>query len=161
EALRDAFDGCTGLTALIPPDIQSAMWRKFLMIVSWSGVGAVTRAPIGAMLAVERTRQMMTAAMSEVLTLAHSLGIALPDDAALRTMEFLQTMPYEATASMQRDIMTARPSELESQNGAVVRLAAGAGVSVPVNELIYASLLPMELKARSGLEGVTPIKPSP
>jgi 2-dehydropantoate 2-reductase len=53
---------------------------------------------------------------------------------------------------MQRDIMDGRPSELEAQNGAIVRLGREASVAAPVNEFIYHSLLPMELRARGELE---------
>jgi 2-dehydropantoate 2-reductase len=49
---------------------------------------------------------------------------------------------------MQRDIMEGRPSELEAQNGAVVRLGEAAGVQTPVNRFFYAALLPQEKKAR-------------
>jgi 2-dehydropantoate 2-reductase len=50
---------------------------------------------------------------------------------------------------MQRDIMDGRPSELEAQNGAVVRMGREAGVPTPVHAFIFASLLPMERRARS------------
>jgi 2-dehydropantoate 2-reductase len=52
---------------------------------------------------------------------------------------------------MQRDIMDGRPSELEWQSGAVVRLGREAGVATPLNAFIYHSLLPQELKARGKL----------
>jgi len=53
-----------------------------------------------------------------------------------------------ATASMQRDIMDGRPSELESHSGAIVRLAAQAGIETPLHQFIYQSLLPSERRAR-------------
>ena len=49
---------------------------------------------------------------------------------------------------MQRDIMDGKPSELETQNGAVVRLGKEVKVETPVNTFIYNSLLPMESLAR-------------
>ena len=49
---------------------------------------------------------------------------------------------------MQRDILEGRPSELDAQTGTIVRLARAAGVPAPVNEFLYASLLPSERKAR-------------
>ena len=55
-----------------------------------------------------------------------------------------------ASPDQQRDILEGRPSELESQTGAVVRLAAQAGLSVPANSFLYASLLPSERRARIG-----------
>jgi 2-dehydropantoate 2-reductase len=42
-----------------------------------------------------------------------------------------------------------RPSELEAQTGAVVRMGRESGVPTPTHDFIYASLLPLELKARS------------
>jgi len=57
-------------------------------------------------------------------------------------------VPEESTASMQRDIVDGRPSELEDQVGAMVRLGRAAGVPVPVHEFLYASLLPAERRAR-------------
>jgi hypothetical protein len=45
--------------------------------------------------------------------------------------------------------MEGRPSELESQNGGVVRLGQDAGVATPVHRFIYHSLLPLELRARA------------
>jgi 2-dehydropantoate 2-reductase len=45
--------------------------------------------------------------------------------------------------------MEGRPSELEAQTGAVVRMGRETGVPTPTHEFIYASLLPMEMQARS------------
>ena len=56
---------------------------------------------------------------------------------------------------MQRDIMEGRPSELEVQNGAIVRLGLTAGVPTPVNDFIYHSLLPQEKRARGEFEDIT------
>jgi 2-dehydropantoate 2-reductase len=60
----------------------------------------------------------------------------------------VDSLPDDATASMQRDILAGRPSELEAQSGAVARLGARAGVPTPVHDFIYASLLPLERRAR-------------
>jgi 2-dehydropantoate 2-reductase len=53
---------------------------------------------------------------------------------------------------MQRDIVAGRPSELESQNGAVVRLGREVEVPTPLHAFIYHSLLPLELRARGRLQ---------
>jgi len=111
-------------------------------------VGAVTRVPAGTIRAVKETRELLVGAMREVLGLARARGIRLADDALERTLAFFEALPADATASMQRDIMEGRPSELEYQTGTVVRLGRKAGLAVPVNECLYRSLLPAELKAR-------------
>jgi 2-dehydropantoate 2-reductase len=65
-----------------------------------------------------------------------------------QTLAFVDGMPADATASMQRDIIQGRPSELEAQVGAVVRLGERLGVAVPAHQMIYAVLLPLERRAR-------------
>ena len=147
ERLRDAFTQA-GVNAEIPPDIRVAMWEKFLFIASFSGVGAVTRAPAGVMRELPETRQMLDQAMREVLAVAHARGVALPEESIPRTFALVDGLPPGGTASMQRDVMAGRPSELESQNGAVVRLGREVGVATPLHAFIYHSLIPMELQAR-------------
>ena len=63
-------------------------------------------------------------------------------------MAGVNALPESATSSMQRDIAAGKASELESQNGAVVRMARESGVNVPTHEFIYASLKPLEMKVR-------------
>lgn len=150
ERLRRAFERA-GLNAQIPPDIHVALWEKFLMLASWGGLGAVTRSPIGVLRSLPQTRALLEEAMREIAAVAHHRGIALPDDAAARAMRFLDDAPPEGTTSMQRDITAGRPSELEAQSGAVVRLGKESGVPTPVHEFIYNCLLPMEMRARGRL----------
>lgn len=146
--LEAAFAAAPGLGVDIPDDIRAAVWGKFLFICAMSGIGGVARAPIGVTRRLPETRVVIEQLIGEIEAVARARGVALPDDAADRTMGFIDALPAESTASMQRDIMAARPSELESQNGAVVRLGREAGVATPVNALIHAALLPQERSAR-------------
>ena len=148
-ALRAAFERCAGVSAGTPPDIEVALWEKFLFIAPFGGVAALTRMPAGVVRSVTETRRLLEAATREVLAVARARGVALPDDAVARTLAYVDGLPEDATASMQRDIIEGRPSELEAQTGTIVRLGAEAGVPVPANEFIYASLLPSERKARA------------
>ncbi len=152
ESLRQAFDQAEGVTVKIPPDIQVAMWRKFLLVAPWSGIGAITRAPLGTFLGLAETRQMLQKVMQEIFCVAQARDIVLPKDVVDETLVFLDSLPPNGTASMQRDIMEGRPSELEAQNGAVVRLGQEVSVATPLNNFIYHSLLPMELKATGRMQ---------
>jgi 2-dehydropantoate 2-reductase len=150
-ALRAAFEKARGLTVLTPDDIEVASWEKFLFIAPLSGVGAATRAPVGVIRSVPETRAMLHAATTEVFTLARARGVALGADAVDRTLAYVDSLPAGVTASMARDIVEGRPSELEHQTGTVVRLGRAAGVAVPVNECLYRTLLPADLEARGAL----------
>jgi 2-dehydropantoate 2-reductase len=151
EALLGALSRAQGVTAEIAEDVEAAMWRKFLMITTFSGVGAVTRAPVGVMRSLPETRALLQESLREIYDVALARNVALTPEAMEWAMGFMDALPPTATASMQRDILEGRPSELEAQNGAVVRLGAEAGVETPLNRFIYFSLLPQERKAR-GIE---------
>lgn len=150
-ALRALFERATGLSVAVPDDITVALWEKFLFIAPVSAVGAVTRVPIGTFRSIPETRAMLEAAMQEVLDLARARGIPMAEDRVARTLSYVDTLPTDATASMQRDIIEGRPSELEYQTGTIVRFGRESRVPVPVNECLYRSLLPAELKARARL----------
>jgi 2-dehydropantoate 2-reductase len=150
ETLREIFANA-GVEVQVPPDIQAAVWNKFLFIAGYSGVGAVTQAPAGVVRRLPQTRSLMERAMREIFAVAQARGIRLAGDAVDQALASVDALPDNATSSMQRDVMAHRPSELEAQNGAVVRLGQSAGVETPVNSFIYDSLLPLELRARGEL----------
>lgn len=137
-----------GLNITIASDIQLALWTKFLFIASFSGVGAVANAPAGVTRSNPKWRAQILSAMEEIYTLAHARGIKLPSDSVDTVMAAIDGLPEDATSSMQRDIVAGKPSELESQNGAVVRMAHEAGVAAPTHTLIYQTLAPLEQQAR-------------
>ncbi len=150
--LSEIFNRCHGVKSSIPADINVAMWQKFMLISAWSGVGAVTRAPIGILLQLDETRQMMIDALEEIYRLGLAHQINLPSNSVANTMTTLESFPKNSTTSMQRDIAEGLPSELDIQNDAVVRLANQVGLETPVNEFILHSLRPQELRARGALQ---------
>jgi len=90
--------------------------------------------------------------MHEIYTVAQAREIALPEDSIRKTIAFVDTLPPSGTTSLQRDIVEGKPSELESWNGAVVRLGQEVEVTTPLNAFIYHSLLPLELRARGQVQ---------
>ncbi len=150
-AIEETFNRA-GLNTKIAADIQVALWMKFLFIASFSGVGAMANAPAGVLRSEPDLRAQTLRAMSEIYELAHARNIVLPSDAVETAIASVDALPADATSSMQRDIAAGRPSELESQNGAVVRMARQAGIRVPTHEAIYEALIPLENSARSGLD---------
>jgi 2-dehydropantoate 2-reductase len=151
KRLQKVFERA-GVIAKIPQDIHVALWMKFLLITAWSGVGALTRTPLGVWRSLPETRQMAESALQEIIRVAQARDIALPENAMPTTMKVYDSLPPDITSSMQRDIAEGRPSELDAQIGAVVRFGKEADVATPLHRLIYNSLLPMELRARGQLQ---------
>ncbi|HTN53987.1 MAG TPA: 2-dehydropantoate 2-reductase [Anaeromyxobacter sp.] len=147
EALAAAL-AKAGCEARVSDDIARASWEKYLLIEPWGALSAAARAPIGVVRSVPETRRLLEGALEELAAVGRARGVAIPADAVARTLAFVDTVTPEATASMQRDIGAGRPSELDDQTGALVRLARAAGVPVPIHEALLATLLPQEAAAR-------------
>jgi 2-dehydropantoate 2-reductase len=147
-ALHEAFERARGVDATLSDDIQRAMWIKLAFIAGMSAVGAATRAPIGVTRAQPETRGLLERAFEEVRSVGAARGIDLPDGLVARFLDVVDALPEAEVTSMQRDVLAGRPSELEAQVGAVVRLGREAGVPTPVHETLYAALLPQERAAR-------------
>jgi len=141
-----------GVLAEIPTDINVAMWQKFLFISAVSGVGAVTRVPVGDYRSRPGTRQMLESALQECYSVALAQGIHLPAESVTNTLAYIDTLSPGTMASMQRDIIEGRPSELEAQNGAIVQMGRIYNIPTPVHAFIYHSLLPQESLARSQMD---------
>ena len=88
----------------------------------------------------------------EIIAVAKARNILLPEEALQTTMAIYDGLVPQSTASLQRDVMQGRPSELEAQIGAVVRFGQEADVATPLFTFIYHSLLPMDLRARGQVQ---------
>jgi 2-dehydropantoate 2-reductase len=141
-----------GVDVALSPDVTAATWEKFLFIEPLGAVGAVTRAPVGVVRSVPESRALLVAAMEETARLARARGVRLAPDAVGRALELVDRLPPDATASMQRDVQAGRPSELQDQTGAVVRLGKDSALPCPVHAFLYSALLPQEAAARRAAE---------
>jgi 2-dehydropantoate 2-reductase len=151
EGLRDTLNHAA-IPAEISTSIESTLWAKLLFVAPVGGVGSVTRAPIGIMRSQPETRAMVEGAMQEIYEVATARSISLPDDAVRSALAFLDRQPAQGTASLYRDIIAGKPSELEAWNGAVDRLGREVGIATPIHTFIYHALLPLERRARGLLE---------
>jgi 2-dehydropantoate 2-reductase len=148
KAIAQAFSQSQGMSVHVSQNIFDQLWKKFMLIAPWSGIGALTRTPIGVIRNLPETRQMLKDSIREVHAVGLANGISIEKKAIEETIGFIDKLPPQGTASMQRDIMDGRPSELHEQSGAVVRFGEKGDVPTPLNRFIYHSLLPQERESR-------------
>ena len=123
-------------------DMPVQLWDKLVQICALSGVTALTRLPLGVIREHPATREFIIDVLREVVAVARARGVALPAETADRVMAANDGFPPRTYGSMYHDLAAGRRLELESLNGAVVRLGREAGVPVPGNAAIYAALQP-------------------
>lgn len=140
-----------GIEAQMSEDIQVDLWKKF-MAICVSGLLAVSKTTYGELRSLSETRQMMVDLITEIYTLSQKIGIYMEVDLIQQTVDFIDSFPYDATSSLTRDVWEGKPSEIEYQNGAVVKLGEKYAVQTPINKFIYHCLLPHELKANASIQ---------
>ncbi len=138
----------SGIQAIITPAIERVRWAKLLFIAPFGAVGAAEGATAGTIRREPRTRAQLEGAMREVAAVAAARGIELAADAVAVAMQRIDSLPEDATASMQRDLVAGRRSELRELIGAVVRLGHQAHVDTQVSAELLAKLEPRESQAR-------------
>lgn len=152
NAFSELLNHCRGVKSSIPEDVNVAMWQKFMLIGPWSGLGAVSHAPIGVLLKQDETRELLGQGITEIYQLGLAMGVDLPENSVDKTLRLLESFPANSKTSMQRDLDKGLPSELDVQNGAVVRLALSVGLDTPVNRFFLYALRSLELRARGALK---------
>jgi 2-dehydropantoate 2-reductase len=129
------------MRAVVHPEIQVALWEK-MQIVCASSLTAVTRLPFAALFRFAETSELYRGLMREVHAVGWARGVAIPADSVDRQFALMSGMENWRHASQYYDVLAGRQLELESLNGAIVRLGNNLGIQTPFNDAIYATLKP-------------------
>ena len=141
EAIRDAF-ATAGIDVELSPDPLQVIWSKFVVLCAIAGITSAARTRIKEFIQSPRGLDLFTAVMREVDAVGRAMSVNLPEGLVERQVEFIKGFP-DFQNSMHADFENGRSTELEALNGAVVRMGREVAVPTPVNELIYAVLLPL------------------
>ena len=151
ERLKRIHDLLTNanITVELETDILRRNWEKFLGFEPMALVGALSRSSIGAFRADPGTRAVLLALMEEVALIGRRKGVSLRDDAIERRIEIIDNLAHDATISMQRDLMSGKPSEYMEQSVELLSLARSLGVETPIHDICVPLLLMQENVARN------------
>ena len=129
---------CTvaGIDAEIPPDIELAIWQKFVFLIGVSSATATMRSVLGPIRSNPQTRAFLHDVIGEAVAVARARGVALAANHADSVMAMIDALPPEMTASMQGDLARGNRLELPWLAGAVVEMGAKAGVPTPLNRAV-------------------------
>jgi 2-dehydropantoate 2-reductase len=135
RALQDLFRRA-GLACETPPDMIRTLWWKFMINVGINQVSAVLGAPYGVFQASRAARELMEAAMKEVIAVAGAAKVRLSEKDIEDFYPFLQAMSPEGKTSMVQDVEAKRKTEVEMFAGKVVELGRRYRLPTPVNEIL-------------------------
>ncbi|HLO15986.1 MAG TPA: ketopantoate reductase C-terminal domain-containing protein, partial [Anaerolineales bacterium] len=137
----------TGITVEISDDIQKVLWTKLVFITAVSSIGSLTRLPMGDYRSIPEARGLVSSIMHEVESVARAQGVRLDGDVVQQWLDFIDNAGPQIKPSMQLDVEAGHRTELESMIGVIGRKGHELGVPTPISDFVYASLIPIELKA--------------
>jgi 2-dehydropantoate 2-reductase len=141
ERLRETLQQA-GIAAEARGNMRAALWEKFVFICGVSGVTSLTRLPLGPILADQETRALLRGTMAEAESVGRAEGVAIAPAYTDRALSLVAGLEPWMRGSMYYDLAAGRRLELDTLNGAVVRLGRGRGIPTPFNVVIYAALRP-------------------
>ena len=143
EAVTELFER-TGLPYTREPDILRRLWCKWMLNVGVNQAVMVEEGTYGTVQRPGPARQMMKAAMAEVVELAGREGIRVTMEDLDAYVDLIDSLNPDGMPSMRQDGLARRPSEVEFFAGTVIRRAEAAGLDVPVNRELYRRIKGME-----------------
>jgi 2-dehydropantoate 2-reductase len=139
-----AFFEAAQVPHILAQDMPRRLWSKLMLNCGVNQVLAVYGGGYGSLVQPGPLRDMMMAALHEVMALAQAEGIALGEDDITAWMALLATLNPAGKPSMQQDVEAKRQSEAQLFGGTVMRLGNKHGIQTPVNTALYRRILEME-----------------
>ena len=135
EALKAADIDCR-----FAPDVQAAIWSKYVLNCAYNVVTARWGVPIGAVKHRPELAADYRALMEETVRIAAAEGVKLPDDQVELHLARLAHTTDDSTSSLSRDFDAGRVGEMELFSGEAVRMAQAHGIDAPVTCRYYEGL---------------------
>jgi 2-dehydropantoate 2-reductase len=134
--LQALFDRA-GIAYETPPDMLRILWWKFMINVGINQASAVLRAPYAAFQVEGEARELMDAAMREVVLLAGKAGVDLREEDISGFDPFLARLNPQGKTSMLQDVDARRKTEVEMLAGRVIEMGRRYGIPTPVNQRLF------------------------
>ncbi|MCH2185445.1 2-dehydropantoate 2-reductase [Myxococcota bacterium] len=129
-----------GIPCRVSSEIEADLIAKLLYNCLLNPLGALAQVPYGTLGEREETRLLMQSIASEIFAVLKATGREThwPNAEAYLDSFYHELLPATAEhhSSMLQDLAAQRPTEIDSLNGAIVRMGAAKGVPTPVNHAL-------------------------
>jgi 2-dehydropantoate 2-reductase len=140
-----------GPRATIPENIVLEMWDKMIVMATMTAIGMAVRAPISIVVGNAELLDLAVRAAAEAVAVAAASGAPVRIEKYGRDRFERLGQGSTMMSSTQRDFILGRRSDLDAVVGGVPHVGREVGVATPIFDMLYALLLPQELRARGAL----------
>lgn len=130
EAIKKLFTR-EGMQVGVSENIVDTLWNKMVSVGAIGTVMAASRASFPEILASPNGEHTIRTTMEEIVAVGQSQGVTFPPRCVEAKLEDAIAEAEEMQASLQYDLDSGKPLELDDILGAVVKLGREAGVPVP------------------------------
>ena len=125
-----------GILPILSEQIEKDALQKFSFVSPMAAMGAYYNIQAFAMQMKGQFRSTFISLVQEIKDLSDAMGVSLPEDIGDINLKIMDDLAPTATASMHRDILDGKQSEIDGLVFEVVRLGKQYGVDTPVYEMI-------------------------
>lgn len=130
------FNKC-GLKTVLSSNIESVIWSKLVLNCAINSVAAISGVTNGEIIKYKNLFEVAVEAGKEVVTVAEKMKIKIQFSDVAQIIKNVCLATSKNTNSMLADISAERKTEIDSLNGAVVKIAEKLKVPTPVNKSLY------------------------
>lgn len=120
-----------GIQAVVSNNMVDALWNKMVMVGAIGTIMAASRASLPEILASPDGKYAIRSTMEEIVAVGQSQGITFPPRCVESKMEAAIAEAEEFQASLQYDLTSGKPLELDDILGSVVKIGREVGIPVP------------------------------
>lgn len=128
------------ITAEVVPDIDLAVWKKFLVLAPVAGLTSLYGETVGQILAQPSKLELLETLMVEVAELARKCSVRLDKDAIEEGMRTVRAFPPDGKSSLLHDLEAGKMGELRWLLGRALAKAMELGLSMPNMSTVYAGI---------------------
>jgi len=89
---------------------------------------------------------MIVDILTEVETVARAKKVNLESDIVEQSLAVVDSYPPDSMSSLAKDVLNKKPSEIDYQNGTIVKFGKELNIDTPVNKLVYGTVKLLEKK---------------
>lgn len=145
RAVKELFEAA-GIRAVVPADMERAIWYKYMCNVSENQSCALLGIPFGAFRVSEEANVIREGLMREVVAVAQKKGICLTEEDIRHQHRVVCRIAPQNKPSTLQDIEAGRLTEVAMFGGAMMRYGSELGIPVPLNTLCYNAIRVLEQK---------------
>ena len=129
-----------GIQAVVSSNMVDALWNKMVMVGAIGTIMAASRASLPEILASPNGEHTVRSTMEEIVAVGQSQGITFPPRCVESKMEIAIAEAEEFQASLQYDLTSGKPLELDDILGSVVKIGCEVGIPVPSSSALVTVL---------------------